>query len=242
MVTPLSRADTHLAHGYTLRDLDRLARYIAGEPQWGTADRIEIHQIAHDGLVDAILGATDAPTAGDVCVAARAAVYAAHRAWRQSHGYRANGPGQATKFFVYWAEWAGPTNPANHTGHADLVVERLALSQILGALSPADARVITALAATSGRADTAKAIGLSPRTASRRITEARARAIALWHEGDTPPAPPRPPRDTRPPACGTRSGYGRHRARRENACKDCRDAHSAYLRAFRAARKSETSS
>jgi hypothetical protein len=68
MVTPLSRADTHLAHGYTLRDLDRLARYIAGEPQWGTADRIEIHQIAHDGLVDAILGATDAPTAGDVCV------------------------------------------------------------------------------------------------------------------------------------------------------------------------------
>lgn len=37
--------------------------------------------------------------------------------------------------------------------------------------------------------------------------------------------------------CGTHTGYGRHRARREPACDDCRAAEADHSRAMRAARR-----
>lgn len=73
-------------------------------------------------------------------------------------------------------------------------------------------------------------------TARKRAVDAEHSQFVTEQLGYVPPANPGPPSISDPPACGTASGYRRHRTEGTEACHACKVAHAAYQRRRKAAR------
>lgn len=176
----MNPADVHVLHGYYLPDLDRLARAGVRGARSGPGRADDWYRAAWDAIVDALVDAGTHPSEGLLVHAAR---YAVERAWgveRHHHGIASIG-GPAPKFAVYWLGLSGPAPSPE-----ERVVERVALGQIWAQLTDLDREALTVLAATNSMRASAALLDLRYHTYGERVRAARARALALWHEGETP--------------------------------------------------------
>lgn len=179
---------TDIRHGYTLADLDRLARAaITRNPWYRAADADERYAVAWHTIAEHLYTADQPPAAHDLIRAAwRAAdAHTMRTGEERGHG-RARGEHYAgrTDMPRWHAYWETVTRHA--ASPEEPVVERLALAQIWPRLTLAHQQALTALAAHGDYQAAADAVGASRATFYARVRHARAAVLALWWEGETP--------------------------------------------------------
>ena len=221
-------------HGYTGRDLHRLAR-IAVSTAFGRAvdvDATEMWMWAWDGITELLATADQPPIERALIDAGRRAVNTAARDYQRHRGGYEGWAGEAMpRYAAYWH------SEQRRPGHDEVVVERLAVRQVLAVLHPRQRQAVEALAAFDDYIAAAASMGLTQGGYNCQLRRARRALLALWFEGETPAARPRDRRvmshTTVGPRCGTAAGYYRHRRHRETACQPCRSAVAARRRAER---------
>jgi hypothetical protein len=185
-------ASTELRHGYTLHDLDRVTRGVLRYSRIMIGHGDERYAVVHHGIVEALY-ASDGPVAeNELFQAGQAALWKANAANRRLYGQawieNGNGSGYGSvgsrlSFVKYWdgrQVTASPENP---------IVDRTALSQILPTLTSGQQAALIALAVHDDYAAAAASLGLPYGTFVSRVSVARERFLALWHEGEEPSKP-----------------------------------------------------
>lgn len=175
-----------LRHGYTLGDLQAITRTALNLTRYYTGgdidDRADAAQFA---AVEYLYTSEEPPAWRDLVHAAWRGVERWIRDDCHTHGVPSRntqrGRGAMPSYQAYWYE-ALRSSPSPENG----VVDRLALWQIFAQLTPMDQEGLKALAATGDYRAAAAVQGVTYRTATERCRNARARFLALWHEGETP--------------------------------------------------------
>lgn len=175
---------SHVAHGYTMRDLDAFARSVVmnNRAWWPAGDRDDLYAAAWHGIVERLCAADEAPTRRDLLEAGRQALAADVKATMRHHGARRDTSNNGARYAMYW-EWAGRAAPSPESG----IVERLALAQILATLTAGQRRALETLAAAGDYDQAAQLFGSITGLKSQ-LMHGRRRFRALWHEGETPSA------------------------------------------------------
>lgn len=183
-----------VAHGYTMRDLDALARAVVANNRawWPAGDRDDQYAAAWHGIVEHLCTTDEPPHRHDLMEAGRNALAADVRDTMRHHGARRDSTNTGQKHAMYW-EWAGRAVPSPENG----IVEHLALDQILAALTRRQRQALDALAATGDYAEAARLLGIEGQTFRSLLGRGRGAFRALWHEGETP---------SRPWGCDRRAG------------------------------------
>lgn len=172
-------------YGYTLTDLDRLARSSASTAWAGGLDYTDKYDAAWHAIAELLYTADERPSGWALKVAGTNAITALAQNEGRHHGYDRhhpeNGAGGRPYFQRYWT-LAGRATPSPE----DKVVERIALLQIWPTLTGMQRQALLALAVHEDHQQAAAAIGKTPGTYRVHVKDARARFRALWHEGETP--------------------------------------------------------
>jgi hypothetical protein len=179
-----------LRYGYTLDDLDRLARAAVARDVWHRslplADRLDITRSA---MAEHLYSSAERPAPSGLFRAAWTALRRETEDDWHTHGVSRTGsvhdgdkvmPG----FWKFWWDQARST-----PGPEDRVIERTALRQIWGQLRPAHRRVLAAVAACDDYGLAAEALGRSRGGLVGHVSQARREFLALWHEGEQPSTP-----------------------------------------------------
>ncbi|MEU0081391.1 hypothetical protein ABZY58_26115 [Micromonospora tulbaghiae] len=233
-------ADLHLAHGYTLADLNRLARASASSNRTMAADHRDLVDAAWSAIADAIYAAEHWLPEHELLRLGKGAIWSIVRDHRQTYGYRDRewdaGLASAPRFCAYWLGQQVTPSPEGP------IVERLTLPRLLAALTDTQRRVVAAVAAHDGdRPAAAAALGVTEKALNHQLRMARMTCAALWVEGETPRRVAGRRLDRRnhrgPVAsCGTLAAARRHRDRREPLCPKCAPVEAAYDQKRRARR------
>lgn len=208
-----------LRHGYTVTDLDHLTRTALAttHDRWilSAADR---YHLAWSGIAVALYTATTRPTREELVAAGWRALAEARDQEVQAHGWHlASGEVRLRPAFA--AFW----HTRGSDGFEDVVVERLAIRQVVDALTRKQRDTVAAVA-TLGSYDAAQeALGITRARLTDRLMRTRRRVLELWMPGETP-IPPRYVHDRKPIRHGTPHGARAHRKRREKPCEACRAA------------------
>lgn len=222
-------------HGYTFDRLHQLARSSASNNYTLAADYIDLYAAAHGAMIDLLLSAEQAPSEYDLRYVGKAAIWQLVRDHRQTYGYRdrewGNGIGSAPRFNAFWSDWLSVA-----PSHETRIVERVALFQVLQRLKSIHQAAIVSLAVCDGDRDAAAAaLRIKLGAFNFRLQSARAAAVALWHEHETPHRNPlsRPDHrrhrgDVAP--CGSIGAAHRHRDRKERLCGLCAPVEAEYDR------------
>jgi len=217
-----------MLHGYTLADIDVMARMSLSRTVGfrGTiADRYGAawHAIAV-AICESRTNRADLLNCG---------ADAARDEWRsllRHHGQDTDtGSGLRRNFVRYWTRPVSgdPSGP---------VVDRVALRQIWPLLPACHREVLGVHAVADGDQDAAAAaLGITKGNYQHRLSRARAAFLACWHDGEKPSRVWRPGlrRRTSTAACGTPAAAQRHRRAGEQRCDPCAQAWNAYERARR---------
>lgn len=176
--------DVELPQGYTLDEVNRLAKCAAGttltNPGDTMADRVDD---AWSAIVERLYADPTPIDPGQLVWVGRKALYRADRATWHHHGvFKANnhgtrhGLGSMPAFQSYW--WMPITTVEGK------VVDRLAFAQIWPRLSPSMQEAVVAVAIWGDQQEAARATG-NPHMRSN-LYLARKRFLELWHEGEVP--------------------------------------------------------
>lgn len=173
------------AHGYTLHDLDALARAVVSNNRtwWPAGDRDDLYTAAWHGIVEHLYTSDDQPTRRDLLEAGRRALVDDIKATMRQHGARRDTSNTGQRYAAYW-DWAGRAVPSPEHG----IVERMALAQILAALTPRQREAFAALAATGDYSEAARLLGVTDQTLRSLLGRARTAFRERWHEGEIPSA------------------------------------------------------
>lgn len=174
-----------VAHGYTMRDLDTLARSVVinNRAWWPAGDRDDLHAAAWHGIVEHLCTADEPPARRDLLEAGREALAQDVRDTMRHRGTRRDSSNNGARYAMYW-EWAGRATPSPEAG----IVERVALEQILEALTPRQREAFTALAAAGDYPEAARLLAIEDQTFRSLLGRARGAFRGLWHEGEQPSA------------------------------------------------------
>jgi hypothetical protein len=174
-----------VAHGHTMADLDRAARMASAVARSWSADVEWRYQIAWSSIAEALWAADEPPHPRDLVNAGKRAIDKEMRREQHHHGCRREeiGGGIMAAAVIYWWDQGRPTS-----GLESVVIERVALGQILAALSERDAQTLHALAVHGTHSAAAMALKLSEDAFQARLGRARGQFLALWHEGEKAPA------------------------------------------------------
>jgi hypothetical protein len=176
-------AAVELRHGYTIADLEKIAKISVARDVWNQAippaDRFDL---SFSGMAELLYGSEEPPTLNDLYNAAYAAVRRDAQSNRSAHGIsNVDVHAPAPNFWRYWWEQARHTQ-----GPETRVIDRVALQQIFVTLSPRFQRVLLALAAHDDHDKAAAALGITRSTYNTDLSDARRAFYRLWHEGETP--------------------------------------------------------
>ena len=174
--------DALLVHGYTMGDVERVARIAVTRcrinvgPSW--SDRYEV---AWHGVCEALYSAEEPPDTHALIAAGWQAIYDEVEADMRHHGMRAETYDIGPRVVAYWSTGGRTRDP-----FSDKVIERLAAIQILPMLTPEQCAAVLALAVHDSVREAAEALGIEYKTMSSRLCSARDRFRHWWHEGETP--------------------------------------------------------
>ncbi|WP_018386411.1 hypothetical protein [Wenjunlia vitaminophila] len=231
-----------LRHGYALADLDRIARAACAADRSLAADMSTRYDIAWSAVALALAEAAEPPSWQHLVRVGWQAIYAEVRDVRRLYGIprdrAVDGVASAPRFTIYW-------HPTSGTAAEDVLVETVAVRQILATLSPIYRNAVVALAAHDTVRAAAQALGISEVAMKGRLRTAKAQFAERWFAPD--PAP-RLRRDRRVGAydralathCSaghewtpetTRWGRGRPGGARVRRCRACERERGAARRA-----------
>lgn len=232
-----------VAHGYTMHELDRIARIAVSNPFTGigrsNADADELYEAAWGAAAELLCSAAEPPLLQDLMAVARRAVDTTRRVINRHRGLDEARPWAglyaAERYVRFWL------NPSPGDPVADRVVDSLAVQQVVDQLTPGRRRALVVLAVHNGDiAAAAETYGRSRQAYGTQVWSARRSALTLWHDGETPRHPTQvlstAGRATDFP-CGTNQAYRRHARRREQPCEDCREAHRKHMADYHQKRK-----
>lgn len=176
---------TNLWHGYTLADIDRLARTAAARAYGGRVlDPTDSYHAAWFAIVETLCTAAEPPTGHALVTTGMNAVGRAAEDHRHTWGMGSTGDsgvGTRPRFQCYWDGRQVTPSPE------DGVVDRLALHQIWPRLSRTYQQAIYAHVIHHGDEQAAAAsLGYTLETYRSYFKRARAAYRALWHEHETP--------------------------------------------------------
>lgn len=175
------REVVELPQGYTLAEVERLAKCAAGttlsNPGDTMADRVDD---AWSAIVERLYADPTPIEPGQLVWVGRRALYAADRKLKHDYGTfkndAGNGRGSMPRFQEYW--WRPVVTIE------DQIVEHRAFAQIWPRLSPAERDAVIAFAIWGDQKLAAQATGV-PHLRSN-LKNARDRFLRLWHEGEEP--------------------------------------------------------
>lgn len=170
-----------LPQGYTLAEIERLAKVAAGttltNPGDTMADRVDD---AWSAIVERLYADPTPIEPGQLVWVGRKALYRADRATAHHHGvYKRDALAGRWSMPAFQAYWWRPTVTVENR-----VVDRLAFAQIWPRLAPAMQEAVVALAIWGDQQAAAEALG-TPHFRSN-LYNARKRFLELWHEGEAP--------------------------------------------------------
>ena len=183
-----------VAHDYTLADIDSIA--------WAAVYRMENvqfmdlrdrHEAAWHQIAIELCTSVERPSNFDLYFAARRGVLRAADDENRHHGTPKAGPNRGKRnespaFERYWR----PVKDS-HDGFTEPLVERLALPDALGVLTPLEYQAIITLAACDNSVTEAAAVlGIGYDTYYSRVQKARKRFKAAWYGEETPPSVGKP--------------------------------------------------
>lgn len=229
---------TDVLWGWTLAEIHDLARSAALSNRWLGADLTIRMEAAFDGIVDEILAAPSRPSRHDLQAAGKGAISRGLlKDFCHTYGvYERDltmGIASSPRFAAYWAQVSD--DPFDERS-----AERIAVGQVMAAMSPQHARTLEILAAVPDLRSAAEAAGTTRGAFKFRVGEARRAFEARWYSPEAPPRQ-RGPRsryspsewnESRKAPCGTWSAYERHK-RNGDECEDpeaCRAAYTAHER------------
>jgi hypothetical protein len=220
-------AEGRLRFGYTLDDLDRLARVACQTAHTMAADVGDRYAEAYGEIAAHLYSAEPRPSEPDLIRVGQAAIRDWSRATRRAHGLHADsdkGEGVPHATVAYWWTQSGVT-PSPEARIVDLA----AFKAIWPWLHAEGREALETIAAFDGDyRHAAEALGLTFTQLRRHVDRAVRLFLALWHDGESPSKVWRQSyRRVEPKAlvpCGTPSAYHRHRRRGEPTCEPCRRA------------------
>lgn len=173
-----------VAVGYTLHDLDHLAKTAAGlAPAYGL-DGLTRYQTAWSAIAEHLVTVDQPPTRRDLIDVGWQAINQELSACMHARGYRDghshNGPASSPRYATYWHQTG--EEPA-----VDRLVDHLAAVQIGDRFTLAEGRAVEALARYGDYATAAAALGMPYQRFHRQVSEARRRFRRHWYAPDTPP-------------------------------------------------------
>jgi hypothetical protein len=172
--------DEELRHGYTVSQVRALSLAVVTRQTWYQSvdfdDRLEV---AWHAIIEHLYTASETPAMPELARAAEHAVSQDIHQTRRFYGRRTDE--QYVGWERYWHTVAGLS-----PGHDAAVIERVAVTQILPRLRPANRQAIAALTDHDDYALAAEALGISRHHFSGRIGKARREFLSLWHEGEIP--------------------------------------------------------
>jgi hypothetical protein len=172
-----------LPHGYTLRDLDAMARAACAADRSLSSDMATRYQVAWSAIALALVEAPHWPRRESLVRAGWMAIYAELREMQHTFGVSRDADRGAVasgqRFREYW--WHGTVD------FEDGLVERLAVGPCLGTLTDAEREAVTALAVHDDYRAAAEYLGLRQKAFQARIDAARRRFMRRWYYPETPP-------------------------------------------------------
>lgn len=172
-----------VAHGYTMRDLDRLAASACTYDRSMASDAATRYEVAWSAIAEALCTAEEAPDWHDLFTVGWRAIYAEVREMRHMFGHRdkdgTNEVASSPRFRQYWT--LPPERPEEG------IAERMAVPQILAVLRPTEREAVIALAVHDDYQRAADALGINYSTLTQRMTAARRRFRAHWYAPETAP-------------------------------------------------------
>lgn len=176
-------ADVEVKHGYTLLDLDQMTHAAMKADRSMAMDYADRRDIAWSAIAEALCEAPHWPRRSTLIQAGWQAIYRSVREDYRQHGYAdrawANGHATAARYVQFWYSPVQPT-------HEDRIVERVAVSQVIGTLTATNRNALIALAAYGDYQAGADSLGITYKAFVARVGTARKQTHALWHEGETP--------------------------------------------------------
>lgn len=171
-------------HGYTLADLDKMARAAVVADRLLVGDIRYRHGIAYSAIAECLFAAEDPPDRAHLIRVGWQAIALDVR-WSLRHaGFPDDGqPGDDTlrpRFMQFWQDYRVVPSPETK------VVEGLAARHLVDALSPVYRDAVVALAVHDTYQAAADALGISYVAFKARIGVARRQVLASWFEGETP--------------------------------------------------------
>jgi DNA-binding CsgD family transcriptional regulator len=183
-VATYAESELPIRHGYSLADIQRIARSAILNDHWHMArdPRARI-DTAVFGVIECLYTAEQRPQPYDLIGAAwRACDDEVTRDLRARGRQRTErGGGDMASHLVYWLGNANTTPSPEHR-----IVEHGALRQILPLLTPRQLEAVQLLAALDDYQAAADAMGITVATFNVTIANARKRFLAYWHEGEAP--------------------------------------------------------
>ena len=182
---PEPRPRVDVLHGYTLADLDRVALHVVriNMAWWPAGDRRNQADIAWEGIAEHLCASPSPPSRQDLIEAGRAALSREVKDHARHHGAgNHNGtPNAGAKFAAFWSTATAVPSPEGR------VTERVAVSQVLAALTPRQRDALNALALHDDYWAAAETLGIRPQTFRGLIGRARGEFFRWWFEGQAPP-------------------------------------------------------
>ncbi|WP_052432806.1 hypothetical protein [Streptacidiphilus carbonis] len=175
-----------LWHGFSMDDLDRLARIATLRAFGGrNLDLVDRYETAWDAIAVALATADEAPAGGLLVVIGARAVDRAAQDHQHTWGKARTWGSAEGDIAAYQRYWELARRSA--ASPEDAVVDRTALRQIWPRLSVTHQQVLYALAVHDGdHAEAAATLGKTLGTFRTHLKDARAAYRVLWHEHETP--------------------------------------------------------
>lgn len=227
--------DVEVRHGYTLADLEAIARAACRADRSLASDAHTRYSVALSAIGLALAEADDPPRREDLVRAGWQAIYDEVRGMRHLYGFAekdgTRGVASSPRFVEFW--WHGTTS------FEDALVERLSAPAVLSTLTDSERAAVLALAGHDDYPAAAAALDLRYSTLTVRLSNARKRWYRHWFAPDTPPritgTDRRVEAHGRPPATHCRAGHEytpeNTRWRRDRKGRDCRACESIRSRA-----------
>ncbi len=166
-----------VAHGYTMNDLDSIARIAASRRGAGYA-----YADAWSAAAELLCGATKRPRFYELMQAAMKGIDRENRAYMHARGlYDASSAATGGQFHRFWSGAPRLSSPWE-----DGVVDRLAAAQVWPRLSPLHQEALITLAVVEQYDMAAEALGITYAAFILRIRRARKAFRGLWHDWESP--------------------------------------------------------